>query len=99
MLKKDYNLFRKGKIALWDEAMPIGNGDMGGLLFGDSQAVLSLDKGGLWDNRPAPEALEDGYNYANLVKLVKTDTDESWEEVQRLFCRITRNSTPTKINA
>jgi alpha-L-fucosidase 2 len=40
----------------WDEAVPLGNGLMGGLLWGGKNLVrLSLDRGDLWDERPAVE--------------------------------------------
>ena len=39
MLRKEYDLYRKGKIALWDEGMPMGNGDMGGLFAGCGDTV------------------------------------------------------------
>ena len=36
----------------WDEAVPLGNGLCGVLLWGDGQNVkLSLDRGDLWDER------------------------------------------------
>src|SRR5664279_5942850 len=46
-------------ISRWDEAIPIGNGLLGGLLWGEhSQLVLSLDRGDLWDERlPAAYSL------------------------------------------
>ena len=39
----------------WDEAIPLGNGIMGALLWGDGQPLnVSLDRTGLWDGRPVP---------------------------------------------
>ncbi|MBO7345433.1 MAG: hypothetical protein J6U92_05800 [Clostridia bacterium] len=72
---------------------------MGGLLFGDKQVCLSLDKGSLWDNRPAPQTLEEGYHYDHLIELVKSGKEEDWNEFIRLFSKTTANNTPTKINA
>lgn len=41
-------------IMSWDEAIPLGNGLTGGLLWGEKNVVrLSLDRGDLWDERPA----------------------------------------------
>ena len=43
-------------IATWDEAIPLGNGLLGGLLWGggaDHRINLSLDRGDLWDLRAA----------------------------------------------
>jgi alpha-L-fucosidase 2 len=43
-------------ITTWDEAVPLGNGLMGALLWGEKNVIrLSLDRGDLWDERPAIE--------------------------------------------
>jgi alpha-L-fucosidase 2 len=53
----DQNLVLAAPIKHWDEAIPLGNGLMGGLLWGEGNTVrLSLDRGDLWDERPAGEA-------------------------------------------
>ena len=47
-----YNLLLKAPITTWDEAIPLGNGLMGGLLWGENNTIrLSLDRGDLWDER------------------------------------------------
>jgi len=70
-------------ITRWDEAAPLGNGLLGGLLWGENNVVkLSLDRGDLWDLRPAPELSDPGWNYANLQKLIK---DRNQSEISRLF--------------
>lgn len=47
-----YNLVLKAPVVTWDEALPLGNGLMGGLLWGENNTVkLSLDRGDLWDER------------------------------------------------
>src|SRR5678815_5775595 len=52
----DQNLLLAAPIKSWDEAVPLGNGMMGGLLWGEGNKVrLSLDRGDLWDERPTPE--------------------------------------------
>ena len=39
-------------VRTWDEALPLGNGLMGGLLWGENNTIrLSLDRGDLWDER------------------------------------------------
>jgi len=58
-------------IATWDEAVPLGNGLLGGLLWGEGGTLrLSLDRGDLWDERPAPGDPLKGFTYAQLEKLV-----------------------------
>jgi len=47
-----YNLLLKAPITTWDEAIPLGNGLIGGLLWGENNTIrLSLDRGDLWDER------------------------------------------------
>ncbi len=39
-------------IEKWDEAMPLGNGDIGCLIWNSSDKLrFSLDKGGIWDSQ------------------------------------------------
>jgi alpha-L-fucosidase 2 len=46
------NLTLSAPIKTWDEAIPLGNGLMGGLLWGEGNLIrLSLDRGDLWDER------------------------------------------------
>ena len=42
----------------WDDAAPLGNGKMGGLLFGGGSKVsLAIDRSDLWDEQDMPETL------------------------------------------
>ena len=48
----DQNLKLKAPVSRWDDALPLGNGLMGGLLWGEGTMLrLSLDRGDLWDER------------------------------------------------
>ncbi len=80
-----YNMHSDRAITSWDEALPLGNGKMGCLLYGDGPIRLSVDRVDLWDTRPHPTTLEDGFNYDNLVKLSLSKKDEDWKERARLF--------------
>ena len=84
-------------ILTWDEALPLGNGLLGGLLWGeDSTLRLSLDRGDLWDERPADGMQWELFTYENLIKHVRTpDVDY----VNRVFDRAYRDTHPTKIPA
>ena len=43
-------------VAVWDEALPLGNGIMGALVWGDGKPLkISLDRSDLWDLRLVPE--------------------------------------------
>lgn len=65
-------------ILLWDEALPLGSGLTGCLVYGDGNPIkLSLDRGDLWDCRPAPEVLAEDYTYEKLIQLVKDGDQKS----------------------
>lgn len=65
------NLKLSAPIKTWDEAVPLGNGLLGGLLWGEGGTLrLSLDRGDLWDERPAPGDPLRGFTYAQMAKFV-----------------------------
>ena len=79
------NLKLSAPIRTWDEALPLGNGLMGGLLWGEDHTLrLSLDRGDLWDERPGAEP---GW-WKNRPWKVGGDWDAPYEGV-----------TPTKLPA
>lgn len=70
-------------IKTWDEAIPLGNGLNGGLLWGEGPELrLSLDRGDLWDLRVAEPYQESGWNYETLKELAHR-SEES--ELNRRF--------------
>ena len=81
-------------IRTWDEAIPLGNGMLGGLLWGaDNTINLSLDRGDLWDESTPPEILEGDWNFANMRKLIKSD----WGEFMRRYDGTYNHAAPTKL--
>lgn len=69
---KKLNLKLNAPIETWDEAIPLGNGLMGGLLWGSGNLLrLSLDRGDLWDERPAAGSNTNDFNYATIKRLVR----------------------------
>ena len=97
---KKYDITSDKPIMRWDEALPLGNGALGCLIYGDEPLRLSLDSIDLWDTRPNPATLEDGFNFANLVKLVKSGDENDWKEYNRLFNDIFSGTPyPSKITA
>ena len=55
----------------WDEAVPLGNGLMGGLLWGGGNVLrLSLDRGDLWDLRVPKSLMAGGLTWAKMRDLV-----------------------------
>lgn len=65
-------LVREGAITRWDEGMPLGNGLLGALVWGEGNVVrISLDRGDLWDTR-MPETLKrPEWTWAEMVRLKK----------------------------
>lgn len=97
---KKYNIIYHRPIMNWDEALPIGNGKIGCLIYGDGPLHFTLDRVELWDSRPHPATQEEGFNYQNLLRLVRSGTDEDWEEYERLFDKIAFGlPNPTKLTA
>ena len=63
-------LERAGDITRWDEALPLGNGLTGALVWGQGRMVyISLDRGDLWDLR-TPDIIQ--------------RPEWTWETIQRL---------------
>ncbi|MBC8873934.1 MAG: glycoside hydrolase N-terminal domain-containing protein [Planctomycetes bacterium] len=83
-------------IKTWDEAIPLGNGLTGGLLWGEDSTVnLSLDRGDLWDERLPEIYLQEDWNYDTIRKL-KAAGDQ--KEISRLFDAPYNNTPyPTKL--
>lgn len=93
----NYDIVFKTSILRWDEALPLGNGLTGCLIYGDGYPLkLSLDRGDLWDNRQAPETMQQDFTYNNLIKIVKNQDQES---IRSIFDKPYNRATPTKIPA
>ena len=70
------NLKLQAPIKTWDEAIPLGNGLLGGLVWGEDNILrLSLDRGDLWDERPSKAfvAVHDRFTWATMQQLVAED--------------------------
>ena len=82
----------------WDEAIPLGNGLMGGLLWGNGKNLkLSLDRADLWDLRTPETILRKDWTYATVQKLV---AEKNQAKLVELFdMPYTGTSYPTKIPA
>jgi len=67
------DLVLEAPVDRWDEALPLGNGLLGGLLWGrENRLRLSLDRGDLWDLR--------------LPEMVRRK-DWTWKTIQELVAR------------
>ena len=84
----------------WDEALPLGNGKMGCLIYGDGPIRFALDRVDLWDTRPHPHTQEKGFCYDNMMALAKSGKREDWQEYLRLFDVISSDKAyPSKLTA
>ncbi|WP_273326822.1 glycosyl hydrolase family 95 catalytic domain-containing protein [Vallitalea guaymasensis] len=91
------NLSFDEPILNWDEGIPLGNGLTGCLIWGDGSPLnFSLDRGDLWDKRPASETLRDDFNYKKLIELVENKDQQG---IRDLFDNCYNKPTPTKIPA
>ena len=95
---KAYNIRYEKPIVNWDEALPLGDGKLGCLIYGDGPLHLTLDRVDLWDSRPHPVPLEKGFNYAHLLRLVKSGDEQDWTEYERLFDKICCVSKSSRIS-
>ena len=69
--------------ATWDEAIPLGNGALGALVWqkGDNLRI-SLDKSDLWDLRPMENMSKPEFNFKWVQQQVK---DNKYKVVQEMF--------------
>jgi alpha-L-fucosidase 2 len=90
-----YALNLKAPIETWDEAIPLGNGLTGGLLWGKGNTInLSLDRGDLWDERLPEIYRQDNWDYATLRRLQAAGNQA---EISRLFDAPYSMPYPTKL--
>lgn len=83
----------KAPIEKWDEAIPLGNGLTGGLLWGGGNEIrLSLDRGDLWDLRAHPGFTVTGFTYETVRKMALAGLADS---LNKQYARA--NDYPTKL--
>lgn len=97
MLPREYcNLYFEKTISRWDEALPLGNGDIGCLIWGKSDALrLSIDKCDIWDCGGAPKA-EGDFTYTSLKRFVD---EKDQKKICKTFDDPYNRPTPTKLPA
>jgi alpha-L-fucosidase 2 len=84
-------------VRTWDEALPLGNGTLGALVWGDGSPLkISLDHTGLWDLRPVPEFHEPDYTWQTMQAWEK---EGRYDDLKRLYEDPYNRPGPTKIPA
>ena len=82
---------------VWDEALPLGNGLLGALVWGDGNPLrISLDRTDLWDLREVPQFHTKDYSYKTMRQWVR---EGRIEDLHRLYDDPYGNPGPTKIPA
>ena len=95
--ENEHGLHYKTPAMVWDEALPLGNGLLGALVWGDGKPLrISLDRTDLWDLRPVPEFHGKDYSYRTMRQWVK---EGRLADLQRLYDDPYGNPGPTKIPA
>lgn len=80
----------------WDEALPLGNGDMGCLVWNSADKLrFSLDKGGIWDCSNPPENQEN-FTYADIQNAVRKGKQKY---LNKKYDKCYNKPTPTKLPA
>lgn len=93
----NYKIKYKTSIENWDEAVPLGNGFTGCLIWGGPTDLrFSLDRTDIWDTSVPFHTQEPEFSYENLVRLVKK---KQTKEIQRIFNAPYQFPTPTKLPA
>ncbi len=92
--KPEHNLVFDSLAKRWDEAIPLGNGWLGALIWQKADAVrISIDRVDLWDDRPMPDI--DKLKFKWIVEQVKKN---QYDTVQKLGDEpYERYPAPTKI--
>ncbi len=86
-------------VKVWDEALPLGNGLLGALVWGDGDPLkISLDRTDLWDLTPVQEFLPGSTNY-NYDEMIRWHAAGRHAELVRLYEQPYNRPAPTKIPA
>ncbi len=89
-----HNLRFDSMATRWDEAIPLGNGWMGALIWKKNNNIrLSLDRVDLWDDRPMPDI--DKLSFHWVVEKVKQNQYDSVQQLGDLPYE--KYAAPTKI--
>ena len=93
---KKHNLHFSTLAKQWDEAIPLGNGTLGALIWEKNKLLrFSLDRADVWDNRPMKGLHREEFSYQWIYNQVQK---KDYQPVQQNFDRPYDNEpAPTKI--
>jgi alpha-L-fucosidase 2 len=95
--RPEHGLMFRTPVAVWDEALPLGNGAVGALLWGDGAPIrISLDRADLWDLRPVPEFHSPEYRYEIMQQWHR---EGKVKDLLRVYEEPYNRPAPTKIPA
>ncbi|WP_370479131.1 glycoside hydrolase family 95 protein [Tamlana flava] len=81
----------------WNEALPIGNGRIGGMLFGGVENDrIQLNEETVWAGEPGNNITKDYFNEVEAIR--KLLFDGNYEEAQNLALEVFPKSTPENTN-
>lgn len=92
-----HQLYFEKCIERWDEAVPLGNGRIGALVWGGPETLrFSLDRTDIWDRSVPLHTDRDDFTYAHLVELARGGETDA---IRELFDAPYNYPTPTKLPA
>lgn len=93
----EWDLVYSQPAATWDEALPLGNGLMGALVWGDGSPLrISLDRTDLWDLRPVEAFERPEYTWKTMQQW---EREKRYKELIALYEDPYNEPAPTKIPA
>jgi len=97
---KKYNIKFDCAVRDWEQSLPIGNGKIGCMIYGEGSIYLSIDRIDLWDKRINDTVKDRDFTFKKLVEYSTEWTDENVKKRNRLFEDVyDKNAYPTKITA
>lgn len=97
MSRRKHDLYYETPAPTWDEGLPLGNGILGSLIWGDGNPLnISLDRTDLWDLRPVEEFHLPEYSYATTRRWHE---EGRHDDVLQLLEEPYKRPAPTKLPA
>ncbi len=92
------SLIQTGVIKNWDEALPLGNGTLGCLIYGENELRFAVDRIDLWDKRQCETSKGKDFNYKTLVECLNGG-EKGWQNKEEIFEFNDKYPYPTKLSA